>query len=169
MMIMSESRVGSVLDDPSRALAPASVLARFVLRGASCVIVPQAAADCAACIASFELSGEGYAILKIDEEGRRDLLDLLTPRELQIALLIAAGRESKAVARYLRISFHTVRVHLGRIYVKLGLHKQTELAGLVSARYGALGGCSRRASDAILSAGSRILSMLNVAVISGLV
>jgi DNA-binding CsgD family transcriptional regulator len=66
---------------------------------------------------------------------RADVLDHLSPRELEIAYHIAAGRDCKVVARHLKISFHTVRVHLGRIYAKLGLHKQTELAALVAARF----------------------------------
>ena len=49
-----------------------------------------------------------------------------------------AGHGSKEVARRLRISFHTVRVHLARTYAKLGLHKQTELAARMGARFGKL-------------------------------
>ncbi|MCZ7659417.1 MAG: helix-turn-helix transcriptional regulator [Xanthobacteraceae bacterium] len=49
--------------------------------------------------------------------------------------MLAGGHETKSIARRLRISFHTVRVHLGRIYAKLGLHKQTELAARVAARF----------------------------------
>src|SRR4051812_33300194 len=107
----SESALGSRLSDSSE-----NILARFVLDGASCVVVPgNQKSD--ACIGSFELSGQRYAVLKIDADKHGDLLNLLTPRELEIALLIAAGQENKEVARRLRISFHTVRVHLGRIYV----------------------------------------------------
>jgi DNA-binding CsgD family transcriptional regulator len=114
-----------------------NVLVRFVVDGASCVIVPRARTDAARCIGGFELSGQRYAILKIDEDkGEEDALSRLTPRELEIALWVAAGQEMKTVARRLRISFHTVRVHIGRIYAKLNLHKQTELAVLISTRYG---------------------------------
>jgi DNA-binding CsgD family transcriptional regulator len=114
----------------------ADVVGQFVIDGTSCVIVPSTVIKTNGWVGGFELSGQHYAIVKIGKDTRCDLLDLLTPRELDIALLIAAGQESKAVARRLRISFHTVRVHLGRIYAKLGLHKQTELAVLISARYG---------------------------------
>ena len=55
-----------------------------------------------------------------------------------MALLVAAGYGTKAVARRLRISFHTVRVHICRTCAKLGLHKQTELAARMGARFGKL-------------------------------
>lgn len=115
---------------------PADIVGQFVIDGTSCVIVTSPVNKTNGWVGGFELSGQHYAIVKIGKDTRCDLLDLLTPRELEIALLVAAGQESKAVARRLRISFHTVRVHLGRIYAKLGLHKQTELAVLISARYG---------------------------------
>ncbi|HEX8468621.1 MAG TPA: LuxR C-terminal-related transcriptional regulator, partial [Allosphingosinicella sp.] len=82
--------------------------------------------------------GHRFVVLSLAEwSPEPDPLELLTSRELEIALLIAAGQEAKAIARRLRISFHTVRVHTGRIYAKLGLHKQTELAARVAARFGA--------------------------------
>jgi len=131
--------LGLVASAPPNGCATETVLARFVVQGSLCAIVQHTPATAAACLGRFALSGQHYAIIELGKETRGDLLELLTPRELEIALLIAAGHESKAVARRLRISFHTVRVHLGRIYCKLGLHKQTELAVLVSARYGAIG------------------------------
>lgn len=90
---------------------------------------------------------EVVGVLKIDGQkfavGRRsivppadDALAALSPRELEIARCIAAGYQTKAIAQRLRISYYTVRVHVGRIYCKLGLHKQTELASWISANYG---------------------------------
>lgn len=132
--------------------APDNIVARFVLDGAACVVVPHAneAVDC--CLGRFEISGRRYAIIRVGEEARGELLDLLTPRELEIALLIASGQEAKAVARRLHISFHTVRVHVARIYCKLGMHKQTELAALISARYGVVPETSGNAKAGEISA-----------------
>jgi DNA-binding NarL/FixJ family response regulator len=149
-MAMFLNGAGRVVAGQAGDLLSDVVLARFVLSGAACVVVPQAAADASLRLGSFELAGHHYAVIKIGEEPSGDLLDLLTPRELQIAVLVAAGQESKVVAHRLRISFHTVRVHLGRIYAKLGLHKQTELAALVSARYGALKECCFSAALCVL-------------------
>ena len=133
------------------------VVARFVLDGTACVIVPQAKEISHCCLGRFEISGRRYAIVQVATEPQVNLLELLTPRELEIALLIAAGQESKAVARRLRISFHTVRVHIARIYCKLGFHKQTELAALISAKYGVVAEANGG------SRGSRVSAMLAVA------
>jgi DNA-binding CsgD family transcriptional regulator len=135
-MAVGERRLDQMPDD-RHPDAQDEFLVRFTLKGAACVVVPGNLTKSAGYLGCFELSGRCYTIIKAGEEKCSDLLDLLTPRELEIALLIASGQECKEIARRLRISFHTVRVHVGRIYSKLGLHKQTELAGLVSSRYGA--------------------------------
>lgn len=46
----------------------------------------------------------------------------LTPRELQIVRLVAAGQSSKTIARVLDISPQTVGTHRRRLMKKLGLH-----------------------------------------------
>jgi DNA-binding CsgD family transcriptional regulator len=50
----------------------------------------------------------------------------LSTREETILRLIAAGRSDKQIARELRISVHTVRTHLDRIYSRNGLHNRAE-------------------------------------------
>lgn len=52
----------------------------------------------------------------------------LTPRELQIVRLLAAGRSNKQVAFILAISVKTVEAHRSRIMLKL---KLDSLVGLV--------------------------------------
>jgi DNA-binding NarL/FixJ family response regulator len=92
-----------------------------------------------AVLGTFSVAGRRYAVIGSDPvPAGPDPVELLTPRELEVALLVAAGHETKSIARRLRISFHTVRVHVGRIYAKLGLHKQTELAARIGARFGTL-------------------------------
>ena len=128
----------SGLDDSVQS-APSHQLARFRLNGMECVIV--AAGDertgSGGVLGTFMLGGQCYAVLGETPAATaaQDLVDVLTPRELEIAVLVAAGHECKTIARRLRISFHTVRVHLGRIYAKLGLHKQTELAARIASRF----------------------------------
>ncbi|MBD0273320.1 MAG: helix-turn-helix transcriptional regulator [Acetobacteraceae bacterium] len=90
-----------------------------------------------AAIGRLEIDGRDYVVVRAGPLADPTALDRLTPRELEIALLVAEGRDAKDIARRLRISFHTVRVHLVRAYGKLGLHKQTELVACVAARYGA--------------------------------
>jgi DNA-binding CsgD family transcriptional regulator len=52
----------------------------------------------------------------------------LTPREREVAALVAAENSNKAVARELGISTRTVTTHLSNIYRKLGIGSRVELA-----------------------------------------
>ncbi|MEV1244094.1 LuxR C-terminal-related transcriptional regulator [Nonomuraea sp. NPDC049750] len=52
----------------------------------------------------------------------------LTPRELQVAKLTAAGLPGRAVADRLGLSLRTVNNHLGRVYAKLGVSGRDALA-----------------------------------------
>ncbi|MFN8019530.1 MAG: helix-turn-helix transcriptional regulator [Acidimicrobiales bacterium] len=52
----------------------------------------------------------------------------LTPREREIALLVADGLSSKEVAARLYLSARTVSNHLQNAYAKLGISKRSELA-----------------------------------------
>jgi DNA-binding NarL/FixJ family response regulator len=134
--LAEEGRMLRVVE-ASSARSSGAPVARFSLGGAEFLIVAleSARSKTDAVLGTFTVAGRDFAVLGRGELGP-DLLDLLTPRELEIACLVAAGFECKQIARRLRISFHTVRVHLGRIYAKLGLHKQTELAARIAARFG---------------------------------
>ena len=120
-------------------IAPSPPLAHFWLSGVECIVVALDSnpPPLDAVVATFTVGNKLYAILRqAGSQTDADLVNLLTPRELEIAVLVAGGYQAKAIARRLRISFHTVRVHLGRIYGKLGLHKQTELlAACIAARF----------------------------------
>ncbi len=61
---------------------------------------------------------------------RRDpsTIDELTPQELQIALLLTAGRTTRETAAALFLSAKTVEYHLRHVYQKLGIHSRDELA-----------------------------------------
>ena len=53
---------------------------------------------------------------------------LLTKRELSVVTLVAEGRSNRDISRELRLSEHTVRNYLFRIYNKLGVSTRLELA-----------------------------------------
>jgi two-component system nitrate/nitrite response regulator NarL len=55
---------------------------------------------------------------------------LLTERERQIILVLAEGITNKEIARRLGLTEGTVKVHLHRIYRKLGIANRTALAVL---------------------------------------
>ena len=61
---------------------------------------------------------------------RRDpsTIDELTPQEMQIALLLTAGRTTRETAAALFLSPKTVEYHLRHVYQKLGIHSRDELA-----------------------------------------
>jgi DNA-binding NarL/FixJ family response regulator len=52
---------------------------------------------------------------------------LLTPREEQVVALVADGLCNRAVARELRLSEHTIKKYLFRIFDKLGISSRVEL------------------------------------------
>ena len=52
----------------------------------------------------------------------------LTPQELAVARLVAAGRQNREIADELVLSVKTVTYHLGHVYAKLGVRSRTELA-----------------------------------------
>lgn len=61
----------------------------------------------------------------------------LSPREQQVAELVAQGLPSRRVARSLEISIRTADCHTGRILMKLGVGSRTELASWLGT-YGTL-------------------------------
>ena len=63
---------------------------------------------------------------------RSSIIDGLTERELEVARLFASGESAKQIAQSLSIAPNTVRVHLGRIYEKLGVVNKAELASMLA-------------------------------------
>jgi len=63
----------------------------------------------------------------------------LTPREHQIAALIATGRSNKAIAAELSISPTTAARHVANILAKLGFRSRTQIAAWVADRPSAAG------------------------------
>lgn len=63
--------------------------------------------------------------------GRGDVWErwagVLTPRELDVARLVAEGMANKQVAERLCVSVRTVEVHLGRVFRKVGVRSRAEL------------------------------------------
>jgi predicted ATPase/DNA-binding CsgD family transcriptional regulator len=100
------------------------------------------------------LSSEEAVALALEEEVSRAVLDAdsrtlsvveayevasappssLTPREHQIAALIATGRSNKAIAAELSISPTTVARHVANILAKLGFRSRTQIAAWMADR-----------------------------------
>jgi DNA-binding NarL/FixJ family response regulator len=60
-------------------------------------------------------------------DSRRDVMGLLTPRELEIVCLVAQGTRNKGIADTLGISEGTVKIHLHNIYKKLSIDSRLGL------------------------------------------
>jgi DNA-binding CsgD family transcriptional regulator len=56
----------------------------------------------------------------------------LTPRELEVAMLLSSGAPNAAIAQALDISEHTARHHTRHVLVKLGLHSRARAAALIA-------------------------------------
>ena len=59
------------------------------------------------------------------------LLATLTPRERDVAALVARGQANKVIARTLNISEKTVHIHRARVMEKTNVHSAAELARLM--------------------------------------
>jgi DNA-binding CsgD family transcriptional regulator len=78
--------------------------------------------------AETELRASGET-LRVRRRG--DPVEELTPQELQVAKLAAAGLSNKAAAAQLFLSVKTIEAHLHRTYRKLGVRSRAELAPLL--------------------------------------
>lgn len=79
--------------------------------------------------AGSELAASGERLRRRDPGTR----DELTPQELQIALLLAAGRTTREAAAALFLGPKTIEYHLRHVYLKLGIHSREELARALDA------------------------------------
>jgi DNA-binding CsgD family transcriptional regulator/tetratricopeptide (TPR) repeat protein len=76
--------------------------------------------------ARAELEATGITARKRDPSTR----DVLTPQELRVARLVAAGGSNRDVAAQLFLSPKTVEYHLRKVFQKVGVSSRVELAGL---------------------------------------
>jgi len=85
------------------------------------------------------LAGERYispdiaqklALQRFSDDQKRSPLDVLSERELQVMLMISRGEKSKEIARLLNLSPKTINTYRYRIFDKLRIHSDVELAHL---------------------------------------
>ena len=58
----------------------------------------------------------------------------LTPRQAQVALLLAERKTHKEIARELEIRPNTARLHCQNVLRKLGVHSKADVAGAIASR-----------------------------------
>lgn len=66
-------------------------------------------------------------IQRLQEDGKEDSYEALTPREREILQMIAEGQVNKDIANKLNLSLYTVETHRGNILQKLGLRSAAEV------------------------------------------
>lgn len=99
---------------------------------AACTLMAQSdLADLAAERQDKDEQVEGEYLLEFGGlDLREEWGDVLTDRELDVALLVVEGSSNRDVAEKLFLSVRTVEVHLGRVFRKLGVRSRVELAVL---------------------------------------
>ena len=88
------------------------------------------------------LAPDGDPVLDVTVDGVRCALtpvhpsraDALSPREREIARMVAQGFTNKMIASVLDISLWTVSTHLRRIFAKLGVSTRAAMVALVVER-----------------------------------
>lgn len=111
-------------------------VAQFSVDGHVCFIVPEdapEATDSVHIVGSVTLGQRRYSICsdRLDDTQAAPST-LLTPRELQIAVLIAQGFDDRSIGRRLGVSLFTVTTHLRRSYAKLGVSSRSALAARIA-------------------------------------
>lgn len=111
---------------------PAAVCSTFRLANQRFLVIENG--ECAKL--SFDVVGqfihEGRTLLIVSPRQQatgadRNPIEMLTPRELQIATLVAQGFPTKRIADRLRISDWTVATHLRRIFAKLNVDNRAAM------------------------------------------
>ena len=75
-----------------------------------------------------QLTGWTLERLLAREASRQQVAKMLTTREIELARQVSLGLRNKEVATRLGITEGTVKIHLHRIYEKLGMNSRVELA-----------------------------------------
>jgi DNA-binding NarL/FixJ family response regulator len=65
-----------------------------------------------------------------EEDGIGAAPAALTPREMEVLHLLAAGASNKVIARLLNVSVHTVKFHVASLLRKLGASSRLEAVGI---------------------------------------
>lgn len=83
----------------------------------------------------FAASPKYHRVVNHSTVQTRDVIALLTSRELDVLRMISQGATTKEIATSLYISTHTVDTHKQKLYTKLGVRNTAEL-GKMAERYG---------------------------------
>jgi DNA-binding NarL/FixJ family response regulator len=80
------------------------------------------------------LQGTAHIAMPRPKSAPADWAALLTERERQVALAVAAGASNKEIARQLAITERTVKAHTSAIFGKLNVRDRLQLSLIVHGR-----------------------------------
>ncbi|HWH27260.1 MAG TPA: response regulator transcription factor [Pseudolysinimonas sp.] len=75
---------------------------------------------------------EAIAVSPTSPSGAARAVTQLTPRQREIAVLIAEGRSNKEIARLLLITLRTVETHIEHIFAKLNVQSRAQIAAWIA-------------------------------------
>ena len=86
---------------------------------------------------SEEVEREAATLVPVAEHPSQadERAEHLTPREQEVALLVARGLTNRRIAKELSISEHTVENHVHRILKKLGFSSRARIAAWVAQQW----------------------------------
>jgi DNA-binding NarL/FixJ family response regulator len=107
------------------------VLVRQILAMAGEPIPHDTAVGRGETLLEFEVDGARYQLVRIAES--RETAEVnLTPREVEIARLVAKGYVNKTIAGILDISCYTVDTYMRRIFAKLAVTSRAAMVARLS-------------------------------------
>jgi DNA-binding CsgD family transcriptional regulator len=118
---------------------PTAVLARSAGREARALVQAVDGRWVRIDAAALEGEREGEVAVNLRSATSRETFDLLcrvyalSPREREVVSLLVDGLDTKAIAKRLFISAHTVQDHLKSVFAKVGIHSRRELLATLSA------------------------------------
>jgi DNA-binding CsgD family transcriptional regulator len=117
------------------------LLAELAAMGVTATPRPEllAGQECQETVLDVEVDGDRWCLVRHVVEPAEDAVPALSPREQEIARMVAKGYANKSIASVLDISSWTVSSHLRRIYAKLGVNTRAAMVAclLESGRSGA--------------------------------
>lgn len=90
-----------------------------------------------AVLLDMEIEGTRYRLTRCEPPAALPRGECLSPREMEIARMVAMGHANKTIARVLQISSWTVNTHLRRIFGKLGVTSRAAMVARVVQEGGA--------------------------------
>lgn len=127
--------LGMTEDESQMLRCAKSGIAGYVMRDGSVEDVVAAVKSAARrevhCSAKVAGSPFGHLAAMTAESPRRSGNDALTPREAQILEFVQEGMSNRMISRILEIELSTVKNHVHKILVKLGIRRRTEAISLL--------------------------------------